>query len=373
MATIQTKQRSNIKRQLKLFRRIVLTIFLLGVAMLMIMVFGFMEDQVEGKGTVTGIRDYYMKSLVDARTTKILCYEGQQVQRGTPVLEFDSRNQHDRIEILRNDIKELELEIQAKTKSLELLRQDPLPEYYRHTKIALDEAESKLKRSKYELEVYTKLYEQKAISRREILKIEMDHLANESTVKRLSDDWKKLQDGMARQIVEQAQEELSLLKQRLASKKTELDLAVKHLEDYIIYAPDTGIITDIPPRPGGYFEKGELVVKLAANQNKKVIAMIDEKQIFKVEKGQKVRIASSQYNYFDYGYFDGEVSEIYQLPEKVDGIYYYPVKIILINEPQPLRFGSSCEVTIVTGHERIIFALLGFRSKDYLKRRGLLK
>jgi len=42
---------------------------------------------------------------------------------------------------------------------------------------------------------------------------------------------------------------------------------------------------------------------------------------------------------------------------------------VLTHEPQPLRFGSSCEVTIITGRERIIFALLGIRSKDFLKRR----
>lgn len=372
MAT-PAKQRSNIKRQLKLFKRIVVTIFLLGIAMLMIMVFGFMEDQVDGIGTVTGIREYHIKSLVSSRTTKILCYEGEEVPRGRAVLEFDARNQHDRIELIKNEIKELELEIQAREKSLELLRKDPLPEYYRHTKIALDEAESKFERSKYELEVYTKLYDQKVISRREILKVEMEHLANKSTVERLRNDWEKLQDGMAKQIVSQAEDELALLKQRHINKQTELTLETKHLEDYIIHAPDNGIITEIPPRPGGYFEKGEIIVKLAANRNKKVVAMIDEKQIFKVEKGQKVRIASRQYNYFDYGYFDGEVDEIYQLPEEVNGVNYYPVKIILIKEPQPLRFGSSCEVTIITGHERIIFALLGFRSKDYLKRRGIIQ
>lgn len=367
------KKRSLIHRQFRIFRKIVLTIFLLLTAMLMIMIFGIMEDQVEGIGAVAGIREYHIKSLVNARTTRILHWEGQEVARNTPLLEFDARNQHDRIALINNEIKELELEIGVKEKALVILRKDPLPEYYRHTKIALDEAESKFQRSQYELEVYTKLFQQQVISRREILKIEMEHLANETTLKRLREDWKKLQDGMAKQILEQAEDELGLLNQRLANKKKELELEAKHLDDYIIYAPDTGIITEIPPRPGGYFEKGEIVVKVAANRNKKVIAMIDEKQIFKVEKGQKVKIASRQYNYFDYGFFDGEVDEIYQLPENVNGTNFYPVKIILINEPYPLRFGSTCEVTIITGHERIIFVLLGLRSKEYLKRRGIAK
>ncbi|MBQ4314762.1 MAG: hypothetical protein IJC21_04910, partial [Lentisphaeria bacterium] len=45
----------------------------------------------------------------------------------------------------------------------------------------------------------------------------------------------------------------------------------------------------------------------------------------------------------------------------------------LTDEKMPLRFGSGCEVTIITGRERIIAVLLGIRSRDYLARRGLVK
>ncbi|MDD2478435.1 MAG: HlyD family efflux transporter periplasmic adaptor subunit [Victivallaceae bacterium] len=367
------KKRSTIKRQINIFRRIIITIFLLAIAMLFVMIFGTMEDQVKGDGKVTGIRDYYIKSLVDAKTVKIIRYEGELVQRDEALVEFDSRDLHDRVTMLKNEIEELKKEINVKDKALAMLLKDPLPEYYRHTKLSLDEAETRLERSKYELEVYSKLFEQKVISRREFLKVEMEDLTNRSRVRRLKADWEKLQDGMAKEIIEKAEGELELLRQRLISKEQEVKLSEQHIEDYIIRAPDSGILTDIPPRPGGYFEKGEVVVKLAANQNKKVIALIDEKQIYKVQRGQKARIASRQYNYFDYGYFDGQVQEIYQLPIDINGVNHYPVKILLINEPQPLRFGSSCEVTIIAGQERIIFIMLGLRSKDYLKRRGLTK
>ena len=90
-----------------------------------------------------------------------------------------------------------------------------------------------------------------------------------------------------------------------------------------------------------------------------------------MEPGQKVRIYAKQYNYLDYGYFTGKVDVVYQLPIEREGMNYYPVKILLTDEKQPLRFGSGCEITVITGRERIIFALLGLRSKDYLKRRGL--
>ena len=365
------QNRVRMREQLKVFQRIIITIVVLVFIMLGVMIFGSMDDEVTGVGTVEGIRTYQLKTLVSAKVVKVLRHEGEEVTPGEALLEFDSRNQHDEIQRLKNAVQELELNISVKEKSLELLLKDPLPAYYRHTRNQLAEAQERLSKATTELDVYKKLYEQKVITRREFLKVELDHLTSRMAVARLQEDWKKLQDGMAKQIIEQAEEELRLLRHKLKGQRDELAMAVRHLEDYVLRAPDAGILTDAPPRPGGYYEKGDTVIKFAANQRKKIIGLISEKQIFKVEPKQKVRIYAKQYNYLDYGYFEGRVDVVYQLPIEKDGINYYPVKILLTDEKQPLRFGSGCEVTIITGRERIIFALLGLRSKDYLKRRGL--
>ncbi len=367
------QNRIRMREQLKVFQRIILTIVVLALVMIGVMIFGSMDDEVTGDGTVEGIRQYQLKTLVSAKVTKVLRYEGEEVQPGEALLEFDSRNQQDEIVRLKNAVKELELNISVKEKALALLLKDPLPAYYRHTENQLTEAKERLSKATTELEVYKKLYEQKVVTRREFLKVELDHLTSRMAVERLQEDWKKLQDGMARQIVEQAQEELRLLRQKLQGQRDELAMAERHLEDYVLRAPDAGIITESPPRPGGYYAKGDTVIKFSANQRKKVVGLISEKQVFKVEPGQRVRIYAKQYNYLDYGYFEGKVDVVYQLPVERGGINYYPVKILLTDEKQPLRFGSGCEVTIITGRERIIFALLGLRSKDYLKRRGLDK
>ena len=178
---------------------------------------------------------------------------------------------------------------------------------------------------------------------------------------------------MAQQIIARSEDELTQFRHQLEAKKDELAMEIRRLDDFIIRAPDSGILTDIPPRPGNYYTKGDVVAKFAANRHKKVIGLIHESQIYKVKRGQRVRIEANQYNYLDYGYFYGQVDSIYQLPEKIDGINYYPVKVVLANEKMPLRFGSSCEVTIITGREKVLALMLGIRSKDYLIRRGLLK
>ena len=328
-----------------------------------------MDDTVEGPGTVVGIREYDLKTLVSAKTVKIYHHEGDEVKRGDLLVEFDSRDQRDKIAMLKHELEELIHEQAVKEQALKILRKDPLPDYFRHTKLQLEEAKERFARNEHELKVYTDLFNRKAITRREFLKVELDHLNSNMALKRLSEDWKKLQSGMAKDILIKAEKELELLKKRIAGKRKEVELATKQLEDFKLVAPDAGVLTDIPPRPGGFYERGEVVVKFSANQNKKVIALIDEKQIFKVAPGQKVRIYCQQYNYLDYGYFSGRVTNIYQLPVKENGVNYYPVRIVLSDEQYPLRFGAGCDVTIVTGRDRIIFVVLGLRGKGFWERR----
>ena len=362
-------EKFNFRRLLGTFRRIGIGIGALMLVMLGIVIFGKMDDEVTGNGTVAGIREYDLKALVDAPSVRIVHHEGEEVAAGEPIMELDSRPQQEKIVLLRHELQELETAVSAKQKAQELLRRDPLPAYYRNTELELAAARERLKLAEKEFEVYSDLYSRKTVTRKEYLQVELNLLSTRMTVQRLERDRKRLEEGMAQQIVDRAEDELTQLRHRLSAKRDELAMEARHLDDYVIRAPDSGIITDIPPRPGNYYAKGDVVAKFAANRNKKVIGLIHESQIYKVEPGQPVRIKARQYNYLDYGYFNGRVEVVYQLPEKIDGSNYYPVKILIDSEQMPLRFGSGCEVTIITGRERILALMLGIRSKDYWTRR----
>ncbi|MBQ9786622.1 MAG: HlyD family efflux transporter periplasmic adaptor subunit [Lentisphaeria bacterium] len=354
---------SSIRNRFRMFRIIIYLILLLVLTLLLIACFGSMEDVVKGDGTVVGIREYDLKTLVSAKIVKVYHQTGSEVKRGELLLEFDSRDHKDKIAGLEHELEELLEEQSVKSQELKILRKDPLPEHFRHTKLQLEEAKKRLEKHEYELKVYSELFKRGAITRKELLEIQLAHLASQMTVRRHEEDWSKIQSGIAQDILDKAEKEFALLKKRIEGKRKEIEVANRQLDDYKLYAPDAGVITDTPPRPGGFYERGEVVVKFSANQNKKVIALVDEKLIFKVGPGQKVRIYCEQYNYLDYGYFSGRVTDIYQLPESKNGINYYPVRIVLDEEQYPLRFGSGCEVTIVTGRDRIISVILGLQGK----------
>ncbi|MBR2345583.1 MAG: HlyD family efflux transporter periplasmic adaptor subunit [Lentisphaeria bacterium] len=363
-------EKFNFRRLLRTFRRIgIAVLIMLGVLLLLVM-FGSMDDEVSGPGIVTGIREYELKSLVDAQCVKIFHKEGDEVSAGEPLMELDSRHLQDEITLLKHQLQELQRRVSAKEKELTLVKRDPLPDYYRNTEIELAEARERLKLAEKEFDTYADLYTKKAVTRKEFLQVELNLLNCRMNVRRLQRDLQLVKGGMAQQIIARVNDELAQLRHQLSAKQDEVAMSVKALADYIIRAPDSGVLTVIPPRPGNYYTKGDVTAKISVNKYKKVIGMIPENQIYKVQRGQRVRIKSNQYNYLDYGYFYGQVDTIYQLPEDIDGIKHYPVKIVFA-ENMPLRFGSGCEVSIITGREKILALLLGIRSKDYWVRRGL--
>ena len=365
----QMPPKINIKEQLRFFRHIFWFVLILFVVLIVVITIGHMDDEVNGTGNVEGIRQYEIKTLVDGKITKIYKHSGETVQRGEKLVQFDDRNQRDVIKVIKNEIKAMEIAIEVKKKELEILKRDPLPVHYRHAEINLKEAEERFRSSEKQLKDYDAIHQKKAISRDKYLEIKNNHLANEMQVARLKEDLQTLKTGLAEEIIKKAEKEIVQMQQELSNKREQLQMEERHLEDYTILAPDAGIVTDIPPRPGNYYSKGDVIVKFSADQYKKVVALVSENQVYKVKPGQKARIISSQYNYLDYGYFYGKVDYVYELPVEVDGRRFYPVKLILTDEPYPLRFGSSCEITILTGRERILFVLMGIKSEDYVNRR----
>ncbi len=340
---------------------LVSVIFLLILATLLVLFFGHMEETVDGRGVVGGLKEYELKSFVRGSISCIGKAEGDTVKKGDILLKLDDRDMRAKITMLNIAIREAEAEIVVKEAELEVLRQDPLPKEYRHTKIALDECEVRHQKSLYEQQVYKQLYEKEVIAQLDYQKKEVEHLKNAAELKKLREDYQKLQEGLARKIIFRAENELELMKLKLAGKRDELKLMEQRLADYVFIAPTDGIISYIPNTPLAYVDVGDTLVKMAASGEKKFTAYIDENQIYKVREGQAVRLLSSQYNYFDYGYFDGKVARIAELPETRAGSSYYRVKIIITGEPQPLRLGSTGEAYIIIGRERIIYILSGWR------------
>ncbi|MCK4554781.1 HlyD family efflux transporter periplasmic adaptor subunit [Candidatus Parcubacteria bacterium] len=350
----------NFRKTLKIFTYMIGVLFVLLVVIIAILIFGYMENTVTGRGVFEGFREYQLKSAVLSRIKTVAKHEGDSVKKGDILLCLDDRDLREKIELLKHKIKELKSEIDVAEAEFAIKKHDPLPKEYRHTRIALQTAELRCKKSEIEQKMFQNLYDRKVISLLKLQQSQLKHLTNMSDFKAKRKDYMTLENGLAKKIIAKAASELALLKTWLNSKKSEFKSIFRHLDDYIFTAPDDGIIRYIPPKPGAYVVPGDTLVRLATMDKKKFIVYVNEKQIFRIQEGQTTRIASSQYNYLEYGYFEGKVLHIGGMPELRGGQNYYPVKIMLVKEPQALRLGSTGEAYIVTGKERIIFCLSGW-------------
>ena len=99
--------------------------------------------------------------------------------------------------------------------------------------------------------------------------------------------------------------------------------------------------------------------KIEVGQNTRTTPFVNEKDIYKVREGNKVRMASSQYNYFEYGYFEGEVYAIDELPQQQGTHNCYTVRIRMDKKANTLRLGSTGEAEIIVGRDYIFRVLSG--------------
>ena len=353
----------NFQVQLKIIRRLIILLTSIMVLVIAGTFIFSMNDEAIGRGTVEGLRSYDMKSSVQSRIKKIYFRDGDTVKAGTVMLELDSSKLDDAIDNVRNAIRALEAERDVKIAELEVLKHDPLPAEYRHTKIALEESRLRLASSLGEFEAYRALRERGVIAELDFKRHEMEVARNKMELEKLEADYAKLTGGLAEKILARAEAEINLLKVRIAGKQEELRALEDRQREYRFLAPEDGVISYIPTKLGTYVEPGQSIIQFAAGRERKFIAYIDEVEIFKIEEGQKVRISSSQYSIYEYGYFAGEVMYISELPQERAGRVYYPVFIRVTNEPQPLRLGSSGEARISTGSDRIIRTILGTNKK----------
>lgn len=355
-------KKDNIHKKLKVFRfLIIFTIFIL-ITGILVLFFFKMEDTVYATGKLVGRYDYEMKARVQSSITEIMKKEGESVKKGDIIIKLDMTLLQDKITLLKNEIKELQAELSVKKTAYDVLKNNPLPKEYRHVYTEFEEQKKRVEQSEKNLPVYRALYEKMAISRIEYEKYEIAHIQNKANLVKAEDDLNRVKDGMTEKILKQCEEETRLLEQKLESKKKILEITEQHIIDYTIVAPEDGIVTDIPLPLGHHVENGNVIVKMSYIKEKKYIAYVGERYVYKIRVDQPVRITSSQYNYLNFGYFEGKVLKVNELPVKKDNVNLYPVEVLVTHEPYELKLGSSAEIMIGTGKASIIVCLLGLNN-----------
>ena len=98
-------RKMKIQHRLKVFRFLIFFTALLVMSAIAILTVGSMEDCVEARGKVEGIREYRFRSMVTSKIIEANKSEGDEVKRGEIIMRFDPRDIDDQIMLNHQDVK----------------------------------------------------------------------------------------------------------------------------------------------------------------------------------------------------------------------------------------------------------------------------
>ena len=125
--------------------------------------------------------------------------------------------------------------------------------------------------------------------------------------------------------------------------RTRVEILEKRISDTQLETPIAGTISKILIREGEIISAGSSVATIIPDEDFYVEVDIYEGDMPKVNLGNSV---SASFLAFEKKDFSGEVISINQTGKVVDGVVYYPVKIMLESYPKEARIEMTVDVTI---------------------------
>jgi HlyD family secretion protein len=278
--------------------------------------------------------DTEVKTPVGGKISKVFVQNGQEVKKGQPLMEFDTRTAKAEILNYKNLI---ELEKNSLDNKLEIIskQQEVLSRKFKTNEAILSGLEELVKAG--------------GIGRNEYL-IKLDglyELESQSTNIGLE----------RRRLTMEANKAISNYKSEL--KKAELQVQYQ-----IVNSPANGIIFDMKITENGVINAGKKLLTIIPQNGLKAKVNIGNSEIGSIEKGQKARIRVDAYPFTKYGEIMGVISEVGAdaLPpdEKINN-YRYPVEISLekdtldgVNKTVRLKNGMAISANIKLRDKRLI-------------------
>ena len=259
-----------------------------------------------GYGYIRGRSCTSLKNKYGAYVSKVHFYSDTKVKKGDCILEYDDFDLRQKIVATENSLANLEKELALQRTKLELTRLDPLPSDYRNISWKTYRAKELMDRTLKEWNAYKQLYASKSVSeldmRAKKQAYEDAHAAWEIAVS----DRKRVDQGLRKLHIKQAEENVALLETKIAGLKKELALLYEQRKYYKIVTPYDGIIVtdsdtvhawDNPGTAAAYIHK--------VQRGYYVYSYFEEKDIIHLPNGTKGRFFSNDSGkYYDLVSFD---------------------------------------------------------------------
>ena len=363
-AARQNRIRARIRNYIIISVAGIMLFVLLGAAMFLIRI----EDTVFCGGVIVPDHTFEIVGHIDAHVTKFNNRMGDDVKKGDIIAELDSRSYQADAVVLDSAIRELEAELEVQKAQLEILKKEPLPKDLWFSATNVQECRKKAGITRDRLERSRKLQLASAISKNEFEKIELEAIQRDAELARAEENFRRVASGLGAGYIEKAKRDIELVSAKIKGKKAELKFLQDRIAECRITAPAAGRIVELQCKDTWYVARGKVAAVIASGTRVRAIARISASVIRKVKPGQSVRVTSDVYNKYQYGDFNGVVKWIGDVPLRTtteSSEILYPAEVELDPEGYVLKYGSRVELSIVTGKQPAIYALLNMSDEDF--------
>jgi len=331
--------------------------FILGV--LALMFFARIDETVVARGKVKPRSDVEVRALDSGVLIEVYVQPEDVVKAGEILAKYDDKIVRDELASCKEEIAEAKAALTASDAKLARLERDPLPEKLRFTDTELKMAETRLATAEKDLMRVAGLFKAGIVSRAlyDEAKGKYDLAKSQTQIAAGKDTL--VDDGLARAIIAEAKAERQKISVKVESLSEKSRRIQEKLDRTLVKAPVGGqiILADKGSgdliKPGISVTPGDRLFTIATGHEREVHLWVPEGKIYKIGKGQPVRIRSV-FDYQKYGEAMGRIDEVSLYATEKDGNKLFWVRAVVDESPFPLPFGSSVTSYIVVSRRTLM-------------------
>ncbi len=224
-------------------------------------------------GKIEPVRNFEAHAPAPATVRKVLATEGDHVKQGQLLLQLDD------VDARAQAARALAL-LRAAEADLNAVNSGGTNEEVLTLRADLSKAQAERDEARRNQDAVQRLQQNGAASAAEVR-------AAQDRLKKAETDVQLLQSKISARY---SSPEIAKVQANADQAKAAYAAAQELLQSSNIRAPFTGVVYQIPVKPGSYVNSGELLVQMANLEKVQVRAFVDEPEIGRLEKGQKVEL-----------------------------------------------------------------------------------
>ena len=351
--------RTRFRRTFFLGRMVIYTscFFIVGVVVLLFV--ARIDETVVARGKVKPRKDVEVRALDPGVLIEVYVQPEDVVKSGEILAKYDDKTVRDELAACREEIAEAKAFLATADAKMAKLEHDPLPEKLRFTDAQRKIAETRLATAEKDYTRLAKLHRTGIASRVEYeeSKTRYELAKSEHVIAAGKDNI--VDEGLAKAIINEAKAERSKISVKIDALQEKEKRILEKLDRTLVRAPIGGQIIRADKgggeliKPGVCVKPGDQLFVIATGHEREIHLWVPEDKIYKIGKGQPVRIRSV-FDYQKYGEAMGHVDDVSLYATEHDGGKQFWVRAVVDESPFPLPFGSSVTAYVVVNRRTLL-------------------